>query len=134
MEPTTGTNGPPSLTPYGGSTNGGNPRRIARELAAMRLMVKVESLSDDDLKLQIETYTRRLCEYPLQAALKAIRRWPSTNKFWPAWSELRAEVDSITSSLESRALLEGPQEPTGGQIARDCQCWVCKLERERGTA
>lgn len=102
----------------------------------MRLLVKVENLSDDDLALQIETYTRKLCEYPLQAGVKAIRRWPDTNRFWPAWTELRAEVDSIVAAMRSQALLE--QQPRREWVAcvdialesDKCQCWACQMKRK----
>lgn len=97
----------------------------------MRLEVKVENLGDDDLALQIESYTRRLLDYPLRAVLKVIRRWPDENRFWPAWQELRAEVESASALENSRALLEGPTAPLGAQIRSDCGCWVCKLEKAR---
>lgn len=104
----------------------------------MRLRVKCENLSDTDLKAQLQLYTRDLLAYPIEAAIKAIRRWPELNRFWPAWAEIRSEVESITSALESRLLLE--QRPRQQMVAcvevalesNRCQCPPCKAIRARG--
>lgn len=104
----------------------------------MRLRVKCENLSDADLKAQLQIYTHDLMQYPLEAAIKAVRRWPDSNRFWPAWAELRSEVESATRSLESRKLLEQSTVPRQQFVActdialtsDKCQCWACQMTRK----
>lgn len=106
----------------------------------MRLLVKVENLSDDDLTLQLEAYTRQLAAHPLPVVLKVIERWPESGKFWPAWSELHAKLGEAMEVYRSRQLLE--HHGNDSHIARSvhdkplhenrsCRCVDCNFDRHR---
>ena len=67
---------------------------LAYEVGAMRLSVAVPSMAEEDIDAQATIYARRLAEWPGDAALAALRDWPSKSRWWPAWHELEQIVRS----------------------------------------
>lgn len=79
----------------------------------MRMMVRSPGISDDDLKLQIEAYSRKMLMYPVDDVLVALERWPDEHEFWPAWAELKQAMDSRMAdrAAQERPRLERPLLP-----------------------
>jgi hypothetical protein len=75
---------------------------LARELARLRALTVSRAADADDTRIIFAVYLDALAEYPADAAITALRRWPHDHKFWPALAEL---ADAIWSSCEFRKMI-----------------------------
>lgn len=90
-----------ALTAYERACLPAPEQRLYAELASLRVLTKAGQASDEDIRLQIQVYARRLAEYPGDVALHVLRTQPDMEKWWPAWAELKDRLD-----LHSRKRLE----------------------------
>ena len=65
---------------------------IVKELTRLRLLTTARSADDSELSGILAVYADMLTDYPADAAIAAIRRWPREHKFWPAFAELAEEI------------------------------------------
>lgn len=77
------------------------------ELGRLRMLTKIAAQGDDDIKFQIAVMAEELVRYPLDVVRDACRFWPTRNKFFPAWQELREMCEERV--LKRRCLLEALQ-------------------------
>jgi hypothetical protein len=75
---------------------------LARELARLRALTVSRAADADDTRIIFAVYLDALAEYPADAAVAALRRWPHDHKFWPALAEL---ADAIWASCEFRKMI-----------------------------
>ena len=66
---------------------------IAREVTRLRAMTKAKAEQEDDLKVLAALYSEDLRAYPTDVVVSVIRKWINREKWWPAWSELKAMLD-----------------------------------------
>lgn len=70
---------------------------IVKALNRMHAETVGRASDDDDLTIKIAAYIERLGEYPADVALTVCRRWPDRSRWWPSWSELRAECERLVA-------------------------------------
>lgn len=70
-------------------------RELAGMLATMNAALVQSRQSESETRLRLAAYVDRLREYPRDVVSVALRQWPDKNRFWPAWAELRAELERI---------------------------------------
>jgi hypothetical protein len=75
---------------------------LTRELAKLRALTASRAAAEDDTRVIFAVYLDALAEYPADATLMALRRWPHEHKFWPAMSEL---AEAIWSACEFRRMI-----------------------------
>jgi hypothetical protein len=66
---------------------------IAKEIARLGMVCKVRAEEVDEIKLRIGVFADELREYPADVLVDACRFWGRTEKFFPAWSELKDLLD-----------------------------------------
>lgn len=77
---------------------------IGSELTRLRLLTKARAESQDDTRLMAAAYAQEMSAYPADCVVWACRKWARTEKWWPAWSELKALLDRAVA--ERKALRE----------------------------
>lgn len=70
-------------------------REIAGMLATMNAALVQSRQSESETRLRLAAYVDRLRDYPQDVVSTALRQWPDKNRFWPAWAELRVELERI---------------------------------------
>ena len=106
---------------------------IHRELLRLKLMAGARTLSEDEVLFQLAIYAEELAKYPEDAVVDALRHWGRTQKWWPAWAELKELLDDRVKRRNAlmealmRARIARPvaipgakEEPTE---ARDAEMW-----------
>lgn len=60
--------------------------------------VKTVSSRDDDTAsdLKLKVFADDLSQYPGDIVRHVLKEWPENNKWFPAWSELRDEIDRMS--------------------------------------
>jgi hypothetical protein len=66
--------------------------RLEQALAVLSVTIAKRASDADTDDLQLTVYAARLRQHPSDAALQVLADWPLTNKFWPTWCELEAEL------------------------------------------
>ena len=66
---------------------------LVKELGGLRLMTKSAQAPDDDVRLSLQAYARKIQQYPGDVALHVLRTQPDMGVFWPAWAELKDRLD-----------------------------------------
>jgi len=87
---------------------------ILQALLILKAQVRQKDMAGDDLKLQVETYRRKLIQlYPPSVSLKVLERWPDDSDYWPTWHELRIKLDEELAhqKLMATPRLEAPKAP-----------------------
>lgn len=69
------------------------PELAAKELGRLALLTKSRAEGDDDTKARLVVMADELANYPADVVLDALRYWARTEKFFPAWAELRDLLD-----------------------------------------
>jgi hypothetical protein len=75
---------------------------LAKELTRVRALTASRAAAEDDTRVIFAVYLDALSEYPADATMAALRRWPHEHKFWPAMSEL---AEAIWSVCEFRRMI-----------------------------
>jgi hypothetical protein len=68
-------------------------RTIKEELARLRATTKSRGESSEDMAVAASVYAEYLEPYPKDIVVDALRAWARTEKWWPAWSELKESLD-----------------------------------------
>jgi hypothetical protein len=71
--------------------------RLNIALGELALLCKSRPEETEDVAARIAIFAGRLGAYPADVALEAIRRWGNSEKWFPAWAELRARCDMLGS-------------------------------------
>ncbi len=64
-----------------------------QELVRLRVSTKSRDADEIELTLMLQVYGELCCEYPADVVISALRYVGRTEKFWPALSELKQELD-----------------------------------------
>jgi hypothetical protein len=85
-----------------------SPAELISALTRVRLTTISRNIGADDWRLTLAAYADGLSQYPRDCALKAIKLWGESEKFWPALVELRALAERMARRRNSlkRLLLE----------------------------
>jgi len=62
-------------------------------LGTLKLMTAGKAQDGNTIAAQIKVYAAQLAKYPADAALRGIERTADEVQWWPAWSELRENVE-----------------------------------------
>ena len=65
---------------------------IARALLECRALMAHKN-DGGDIDIILEAFVNRLKEYPKDAVLESLRKYPNDNKWFPTWSELQDDVE-----------------------------------------
>lgn len=76
-------------------------RVILAELARLRALTKARAEDANDLEMLAHVYAEELSRYPGDVVRAALRSWTRREKWWPAWAELKAELDRMTRKREA---------------------------------
>lgn len=79
-----------------------------QELVRLRVSTRSRDVDETELTLMLQVYGELCCEYPPDAVVSALRYVGRTEKFWPALSELKRELDRRVR--KRRALLRVLEE------------------------
>ena len=83
-------------------------KELAKGLTKLSLLTKSRNQGVGDLEVKIETYLEKLKEYPRDVALEVLGMAPGRYKFFPAWAELKEELDWRSGyAKEAVAAIEG---------------------------
>tara|TARA_Y100001963_G_C6703852_1_gene410898 strand:- start:177 stop:722 length:546 start_codon:yes stop_codon:yes gene_type:complete len=66
---------------------------ILKALIELKSLTVSRDLDELDNDLKNSAYINRLSEYPRDAVLEVLKDAPNHNKFFPAWEELKRELD-----------------------------------------
>jgi hypothetical protein len=66
---------------------------IDGKLAELRISTISRNASIEDLTMLFRVFGDLCAEYPADVAVDALRWWARNEKFWPALSELKVELD-----------------------------------------
>lgn len=47
----------------------------------------------ESAEMMMAGYAARLSNYPADIVEYVLEKWPNSNKFWPAWAELKEDLD-----------------------------------------
>lgn len=94
-----------------------SPGKLAGMLATMNATLVQSRQSEAETRLRVAAYVDRLAEYPADVVAAVLRAWPDNNKFWPAWFELREELERIARPRR--------------ELIRDLELAAVTLEPER---
>ena len=80
-----------------------------------RLKLETKSRAEDggDMQGQLESYARRIAEYPEDVVRHVLETQSAIEKFWPAWAELKERLD-LKSGYRRKllhALQNAPKAP-----------------------
>ncbi|MCR9128441.1 MAG: hypothetical protein NXI12_02880 [Alphaproteobacteria bacterium] len=70
-------------------------RELAGMLATMNAALVTGRQSEAEARLRLGAYVQRLREWPRDVVAEVLHAWPDRNKYWPAWAELRAELERV---------------------------------------
>ena len=70
---------------------------VARELIKLKTLTIPRNESGGEYDMTLEAYTEQLKGYPADAVLEVLKAAPGKNKFFPAWYELKEELDYKSS-------------------------------------
>lgn len=68
---------------------------IGRELMRLKVMTKARVEQQGELDFMAAAYAEELERYPADVVRAALRGWARKEKWWPAWAELRSELDRL---------------------------------------
>jgi len=95
-----------------------SPAKLAGMLATMNAaLVQSRQQSETEARLRMAAYVGRLAEYPADVVAKVLHAWPDNNKWWPAWCELREELERVARPRR--------------ELIRDLELAAVTLEPER---
>lgn len=66
---------------------------VLKELTRLRLLTKSRPESEEDLMLLVAAYAEELGRYPADVVRDVCRKAAATERFWPAWAELKPRLD-----------------------------------------
>ncbi len=66
---------------------------MLKSLIKLKALTINRNASEGDNNFIIEAYIEKLKEYPRDAVLEVLNEASNENKFFPAWSELKKELD-----------------------------------------
>jgi hypothetical protein len=70
---------------------------IVYELGRMRVQTKAKAEDTDNMEFILRVYAEDMREYPADVIREACRKWSRTEKFFPAWSELKEILDRLAA-------------------------------------
>ena len=73
------------------------PQELAARLSELRLLTKARQ--SEDTRLMIAAYMTRLANYPADAVRYCLDQAADNNPFFPAWAELKRELDFWAGDL-----------------------------------
>lgn len=76
-------------------------KEMARELSALRSACATRS-NAEDIAWASSVYAERLADWPADAVMYALRRWPEKSKWWPTWKDLQ---DLLEEACADRKVL-----------------------------
>ena len=83
-------------------------KEIAGELLKLRSLTKTRNEGKDDIRIMMESYAEKFREYPRDVVLEVLGMAPGRHKFFPAWAELKEELDWRSGyAKEAVATIEG---------------------------
>ena len=83
-------------------------KEIAGELLKLRSLTKSRNEGKNDIRIMMESYAEKFREYPRDVVLEVLRMAPGRYKFFPAWAELKEELDWRSGyAKEAVAAIEG---------------------------
>ena len=92
-------------------------KEIAGELLKLRSLTKSRNEGKDDIRIMMESYAEKFREYPRDVVLEVLRMAPGRYKFFPAWAELKEELDwrsgyakEALDAIDKKILREGMKE------------------------
>lgn len=68
---------------------------IVFELGRLRAMTKAKAEDQQSTEFLLACYTEDMREYPADVVREACRKWARTEKFFPAWTELKDVLDAL---------------------------------------
>ncbi len=81
------------------------PQDCAGVLGRLKVLTRERNLSQEDLSIQIAVYAEELSQFPIDVVRDACAYWARNEKWFPSWTELRAECEERVS--KRRAFLMG---------------------------
>ncbi len=63
------------------------------------------------LNMVVEAYGLRLGQYPADIVREVLTKWPDQSMWWPAWHELKEEIDWRNKRAKMKAALEKKLAP-----------------------
>lgn len=91
-------------------------RELAGWLATMNAALVPSRDGENETRLRLAVYVDRLRNYPADVTSQALGEWPDRSKFWPAWAELREQLERLA----------GPRRA----LIRDLECAAALLNPE----
>jgi hypothetical protein len=70
-----------------------DPAWLARAIATLAVLTARPQRDDSEIELTIEAFIRKLSDYPADVVTSVLNAWADTHKFFPAWAELKEELD-----------------------------------------
>ena len=68
-------------------------REIVTLLGRLRMMTKIRTEEQDDIKLALKVYAMELAEFPGAVVRHVLKTQPGHCKWWPAWEELLLRLE-----------------------------------------
>jgi hypothetical protein len=62
-------------------------------VGAMWAMTKQAKQTAGSMETIIKVYCKQLSEYPADIVREVLTKWPENSRWWPAWAELKDEID-----------------------------------------
>lgn len=72
-------------------------KMIVFELGRLRAMTKAKAEDQDSVEFLLRCYSDDMREYPADVVREACRKWARTEKFFPAWCELKDLLDGFVT-------------------------------------
>lgn len=71
------------------------------ELGRLRVQTKARAEDAENMEFLLRVYAEDMREYPADIVKAACRRWARINKFFPAWAELKGEMDYLARNRKA---------------------------------
>ena len=68
-------------------------QELLMELNRLWALTSHKTKSAPELDITLEAYTEKLQSYPRDAVVEALREAPENSQWWPAWKELKTEIE-----------------------------------------
>lgn len=73
------------------------PEHIVFELGRLRVQTKAKAEDSDNIEFILRVYAEDMRAYPADVVREACRKWARNEKFFPAWCELKTELDRMAN-------------------------------------